>query len=149
MDVEVLFSFMDTLRTALIQFVHYVPFMSKAPAMWSLSVLRVLLLARCPALTLATQNRETVRRIWASHHTCILLSFFQSQCVVYVRMPFHPPDLKRRWYSESVHVYVGSTAISAAKREFNRFAKLKQVQNQAVHVELSIRYWGSRTDFDS
>lgn len=103
--------------------------------MWSLSVLRVLLLARCPALTLATQNRETVQRIWASHHTCILLSFFQSQCVVYVKMPFHPPNLKRRWYSQPVHVYVGSTAISAAKREFNRFAKLKQVQNQAVHVD--------------
>ena len=81
--------------------------------------------------------------------TCILLSFFQSQCMVYVKMPFHPPNLKRRWYSQSVHVYVGSTAISAAKREFNRFAKLKQVQHSAVHVELSIRYCSSRTDFDS
>ena len=74
---------------------------------------------------------------------------FQSSHVVYVKMPFHPPDQKRRWYTQSGHFYIGSTAISAVKREFNRFAKLKQIRrNLAVHAELSICYW-SRTDFES
>ena len=74
---------------------------------------------------------------------------FQSSHVVYVKMPFHPPDQKRRWYTQSGHFYVGSTAISAVKCEFDRFAKLKQIRrNLAVHAELSICYW-SRTDFES
>ena len=75
--------------------------------------------------------------------------FFQSSHVVYVKMPFHPPDQKRRWYTQSGHFYVGSTAVSAVKCEFARFAKLKQIRrNLAVHAELSICYW-SRTDFES
>ena len=75
--------------------------------------------------------------------------FFQSSHLVYVKMPFHPPDQKRRWYTQSGHFYVGSTAISAVKCEFDRFAKLKQFRrNLAVHAELSICYW-SRTDFES
>ena len=74
--------------------------------------------------------------------------FFQSSHVVYVKMPFHPPDQKRRW-SRSPDIYIGSTAISAVKREFKRFAKLKQIRrNLAVHAEMSIRYWSARTDFE-
>ena len=76
--------------------------------------------------------------------------FFQSPYVVYAKMPFHPPDQKRRWYTRSGHFQIGSTAISAVKREFNRFAKLKQIwSNPTVHAELSVRYWSTRTDFES
>jgi hypothetical protein len=76
--------------------------------------------------------------------------FFQSSYVVYVKMPFHPPDQKRRWYTRSGHFYIGSTAISAVKRDFNRFAKLKQIwRNPTVHAELSVRYWSTRTIFES
>ena len=76
--------------------------------------------------------------------------FFQTSNVVYVKMPFHPPDPKRRWYKQSGHFYVGSTAITAVKREFNRVAKLKQIRrNLAVHAELSTRYWSNRSDFET
>ena len=69
MDVEVLFSFMDTLRTALIQFVHYVPFMSKAPAMWSLSVLRVSFVGALPRSHIGhTKSRNRSKNLGISPH---------------------------------------------------------------------------------
>ena len=64
--------------------------------------------------------------------------FFQSQCAVYVKLPFHDPDSSHFGYTQHGHVYVGSTAVSVAKRNFNRQAKFKQLRNgQAVHAELS------------
>ena len=56
MNVEVLFSVIDILRSALTHFVHYVPFISGGPAMWSLSILHVLLLTRYSAPTLTTRQ---------------------------------------------------------------------------------------------
>jgi hypothetical protein len=141
MNVEVLFSVIDILRSALTHFVHYVPFISGGPAMWSLSILHVLLLTRYSAPTLTTrQCRNRWKNSSISPHM-YTYPFFQSSHVVSVKMPFHPPDQKRRWYTQSGHFYIGSTAISAVKREFNRLAKLKQIRrNLAVHAELSIRY---------
>ena len=64
-------------------------------------------------------NGEAVQRIQASPHTCTLTRFSILMCG-YVKMPFHPPDQKRRWYTRPGHFYISSTAISALKREFNR-----------------------------
>lgn len=48
------------------------------------------------------------------------------------------------------HCYVGSTSIGAARRDFNRAAKIKQLQQrQVVHVELSLRYWAERPNYTS
>ena len=47
-------------------------------------------------------------------------------------------------YHQHGRFYVGSTSISASKRDFNRMAKLKQMlSDSAVHVELAIRYWAN------
>ena len=125
MNVEALFSVIDIPRSALTHFVHYVPFISKGPAMWSLSILHVLLLARYSAPTLTTRQwRNRLKKSGVSPHM-YTYPFFQSSYVVYVKMPFHPSDQKRGWYTQPGHFYIGSTAISAVKREFNRFANLK------------------------
>ena len=118
--------------------------------MWSLSILHVLLLTRYSAPTLTTRQwRNRLKHLGISPHM-YTFPFFQTSNVVYVKMPFHPPDPKRRWYKQSGHFYVGSTAITAVKREFNRVAKLKQIRrNLAVHAELSTRYWSNRSDFET
>ena len=118
--------------------------------MWSLSILHVLLLTRYSAPTLTTRQwRNRFKLLGISPHM-YTFPLFQTSNVVYVKMPFHPPDPKRRWYKQSGHFYVGSTAITAVKREFNRVAKLKQIRrNLAVHAELSIRYWSNRSDFET
>ena len=51
--------------------------------------------------------------------THVHLPVFSILMCGYVKMPFHPPDQKRRWYTRSGH-FISSTAISALKREFNR-----------------------------
>ena len=55
--------------------------------------------------------------------------FFQSQCAVYVKLPFHPVDPSHPVCSQHGHFYVGSTGMSASKRDFNRAAKLKLLEN--------------------
>ena len=62
-------------------------------------------------------NGEAVQRIQA--HVVHLPVFSILMCG-YVKMPFHPPDQKRRWYTQSGHFYISSTAISALKPEVNR-----------------------------
>ena len=50
-------------------------------------------------------------------------------------------------YHQRGRFYVGSTSISASKRDFNRMAKLKQtLSDSAVHVELAIRYWANKPE---
>ena len=40
--------------------------------------------------------------------------FFQSQCAVYVKLPFHAPDSPHFGYTQHCHFYVESTAVSVA-----------------------------------
>ena len=48
-------------------------------------------------------------------------------------------------YHQHGHTYIGSTSISIPKREYNRHAKLKQLQNNhPISAELSLRYWHSK-----
>ena len=80
-------------------------------------------------------------------------AFFNSPCTVYVKLPFYWTfqSIKERIaYHQHGRFYVGSTSITAAKRGYNRMAKLKQtLSDSAVHVELAIRYWASQPlDFE-
>ena len=76
MNVEVLFSMIDILRSALTHFVHSVPFMSKGPAMWSLSILHVLLLTRYSAPTLTTRQWRNRLKEFRHLTTYVHLSVF-------------------------------------------------------------------------
>ena len=50
-------------------------------------------------------------------------------------------------YHQHGRFYVGSTSISASKRDFNRMATLKQtLSDSAVHVALAIRYWANKPE---
>ena len=75
-------------------------------------------------------------------------AFFNSACTVYIKLPFYwtfQRTNKRVFYHQHGRFYVGSTSITAAKRDYNRIAKLKQtLSDSAVHVELAIRYWASQ-----
>jgi hypothetical protein len=116
--------------------------------MWALSLIHVLLLSRFSAPTIESRkwrNRLNFLNVSPETYT---YPFFQSQCAVYVKLPFHPVDPSHPVCSQHGHFYVGSTGMSASKRDFNRAAKLKLLENgQAVHVELSIRYWLSNNNF--
>ena len=117
--------------------------------MWALSLLQVVLLCYYSAPTLESRkwrNRLHFLKINPSMYSYL---FFQSQCAVYVKLPFHAPDSPHFGYTQHGHFYVGSTAVSVAKWDFNRQAKFKQLRNgQAIHVELSIRYWSSSGNFN-
>lgn len=78
--------------------------------------------------------------------------YFNSACSVYIKLPFYwtvQGTSNQPVYHQFGRFYIGSTSITAAKRDFNRMAKLKQVlHDSAVHVELAIRYWASHpSDF--
>ena len=78
--------------------------------------------------------------------------YFNSACSVYIKLPFYwtvQGTSNQPVYHQFGRFYIGSTSITAAKRDFNRMAKLKQVlHDSAVHVELAIRYWANKpSDF--
>ena len=116
--------------------------------MWALSLIHVLVLSKFSAPTLESRkwrNRLNLLGVCPEMYT---YPFFQVQCAVYVKLPFHPLQPENPVYHQHGHFYVGSTSISACKRDFNRSAKLKQLGlGQAVNVELSIRYWQSHKNF--
>ena len=76
--------------------------------------------------------------------------YFSSACSVYIKLPFYwtvQGTRNRTVYHQHGRFYVGSTSISASKRDFNRMAKLKQtLSDSAVHVELAIRYWANKPE---
>ena len=74
--------------------------------------------------------------------------YFNTACSVYIKLPFYwtaQGTRNRTVYHQHGRFYVGSTSISASKRDFNRMAKMKQtLSDSAVHVELAIRYWANK-----
>ena len=82
------------------------------------------------------------------HISYTFFAFFNHACSVYIKLPFYWTFQKlsdKIAYHQHGRFYIGSTSISAAKRDFNRTAKLKQtLSDSAVHVELAMRYWASR-----
>jgi hypothetical protein len=114
--------------------------------MWALSLIHVLLLSRFSAPTIESRKWRNRLNFLNVNPETYTYPFFQ--CAVYVKLPFHPIDPSHPVYRQHGHFYVGSTGISASQRAFNRAAKLKQLEiGQAVHVELSIRYWFSNNNF--
>ena len=65
-------------------------------------------------------------------------------CAVYCKAPV---DWKpRRYYKQpSQMIYVGSTSVSVARREWNRHAALRRLEHTpCTQAELSLRYWKSK-----
>ena len=124
-----LFEVLANLQEALTFCIHRIPHIPKALAMWALSLIHVLLLSRFSAPTIESRkwrNRLNFLNVSPETYT---YPFFQSQCAVYVKLPFHPVDPSHPVCSQHGHFYVGSTGMSASKRDFNRAAKLKLLEN--------------------
>ncbi|CAE7585122.1 unnamed protein product [Symbiodinium sp. CCMP2592] len=69
---------------------------------------------------------------------------FSQPCAVYVKLLF--PRLNKQAYATATRdasfCYIGSTNITVAKREYNRVAKLRQLQQLKLpKTESAIRYW--------
>ncbi|CAE6952265.1 unnamed protein product [Symbiodinium sp. CCMP2592] len=69
---------------------------------------------------------------------------FSQPCAVYVKLLF--PRLNKQAYATATRdasfCYIGSTNITVAKREYNRVAKLRQLQQLKLpKTEIAIRYW--------
>ncbi|CAE7453021.1 unnamed protein product [Symbiodinium sp. CCMP2592] len=69
---------------------------------------------------------------------------FSQPCAVYVKLAF--PRLNKQTYATATRdasfCYIGSTNITVAKREYNRVAKLRQLQQLKLpKTEIAIRYW--------
>ena len=122
-------------------------------AMWSFGLLHLVSLFGYPSGTSVTtiwQRRLSSLGISLETYT---FAFFNHACSVYIKLPFYWTFQKfsdKIAYHQHGRFYIGSTSISAAKRDFNRMAKLKQtLSDSAVHVELAIRYWASNpSDFE-
>ena len=122
-------------------------------AMWSFGLLHLVSLFGYPSGTSVTtiwQRRLSSLGISLETYT---FAFFNHACSVYIKLPFYWTFQKlsdKIAYHQHGRFYIGSTSISAAKRDFNRMAKLKQtLSDSAVHVELAIRYWASHpSDFE-
>ena len=91
------------------------------------------------------QRRLSSLRISLEMYT---FPYFNTACSVYIKLPFYwtaQGTRDRTVYHQHGRFYVGSTSISASKRDFNRMAKMKQtLSDSAVHVELAIRYWANK-----
>ena len=121
--------------------------------MWSFGLLHLVSLFGYPSGTSVTtiwQRRLSSLGISLETYT---FAFFNHACSVYIKLPFYWTFQKfsdKIVYHQHGRFYIGSTSITAAKRDFNRMAKLKQtLSDSAVHVELAIRYWASiPSDFE-
>ena len=132
------------IRAFLIRIIHFVPAIQKNIAVWSFGLLHLVALLGFPSGTNTTQ-------IWQRRLSNLGISlemytfpYFNTACSVYIKLPFYwtaQGTRNRTVYHQHGRFYVGSTSISASKRDFNRMAKMKQtLSDSAVHVELAIRY---------
>ena len=137
---------------ALIRVIHHVPAIQKNIAMWAFGLLHLVALFGYPsAATVTTIWQRRLSSIGISLET-YTFAFFSHACTVYIKLPFYwtfQSMSDKIVYHHHGRFYIGSTSITAAKRDFNRMAKMKQtLSDSAVHVELAIRYWASQpSDF--
>ena len=76
---------------------------------------------------------------------------FTKPCAVYIKLKF--PKLNEAGYAQTSKdasfCYVGSTNITVARREYNRVAKLRQLQNLKLpKTEIAIRYWRDANNYE-
>ena len=98
----------------------------------------------------AQQLRERLRRKGAVPELYTFTKFTQP-CAVYLKMKF--PKLNSAGYAgigkDVSFCYIGSTNITVAKREYNRVAKLRQLQQLKLpKTEIAIRYWNVSQNYE-
>ena len=90
------------------------------------------------------------KEFFTQHHitpNSYTLTRTQQTPAVYIKLPFH--HTTSHTYQQTGHQYIGSTNVGIYKREFNRQAKIKQLQQQKTpHVELAIRWWHTNHNYN-
>ena len=122
----------------------FVPNINKEVLIWLVGLLHLTFLFHRAKPTQAAA--EMCQRLKEKGVVPELYTFsrFSQPCAVYVKMKF--PFLNQSGFAEcgrdASFCYVGSTNITVAKREYNRVAKLRQLQNLKLpKTEIAIRYW--------
>ena len=111
-----------------------------------------------PCCFVSFPSKTTVTTIWQRRPSSLGISLetytfalSNRACTVHIKLPFYwtfQRTSDRIVYHQHGRFHIGSTSITAAKRDFNRMAKLETLSDSAVHVELAIRYWASHpSDF--
>ena len=119
--------------------------------MWHLGLLHlVFIFHRTRQSAAAQQLRERLRRKGAVPELYSFTKFTQP-CAVYLKMKF--PKLNSAGYADIgkdvSFCYIGSTNITVAKREYNRVAKLRQLQQLKLpKTETAIRYWNDSQNYE-
>lgn len=130
--------------------IHKIPAIDKSVCIWAFGALHLFMLFTYPAPTLQTRLWKLRLQFFNVNLNTYTYTRFQMSNAVYLKSMFNDfdPESKHLRFTQKGHCYVGSTSIGAARRDFNRSAKLKQLQQrQAVQVELSLRYWADRPSF--
>ena len=127
-----------------------VPNVSKEVMMWLVGLIfLVFLFHRSSTTSTAKELREQLKQ-----KGCIpelyTFSRFQRVNAVYAKMML--PTFKNgfaQFNTQQSIMYIGSTRLKPAQREFNRQAKIKQLKGGSLpKVELAIRYWVDNANYD-
>ena len=116
--------------------------------MWLVGLIHLVFLFHRTRQSAATQQlRERLREKGAAPELYTFTKFTKP-CAVYIELKF--PKLNEAGYAQTSRdasfCYVGSTNITVAKREYNRVAKLRQLQNLKL-PEIAIRYWRDANNY--
>ena len=131
--------------------VHVPAISNKDVLLWLVGLIHLVFLfhrARPAAATTQLQDRLREKGVVPELYT---FSRFEQPCAVYVKLKF--PKLNHAGYPEiskdTSFCYVGSTNLTVAKREYNRVAKLKQLQQLKLpKTEIAIRYWHDKQNYE-
>ena len=119
--------------------------------MWLVGLLHlVVLFHRTRQSAASSQLQERLRKKGAVPDLYTFDKFSQP-CAVYAKIKF-PKLSPAGWaiiHKEDAYYYVGSTNATLAKREYNRVAKLRQLQNLKLpKTEIAIRYWKDANNYE-
>ena len=123
--------------------VHVPAISNKDVLLWLVGLVHLVFLfhrARPAAATTQLRDRLREKGVVPELYT---FSRFEQPCAVYIKLKF--PKLNQAGFPEiskdTSFCYVGSTNLTVARREYNRVAKLKQLQQLKLpKTEIAIRY---------
>ena len=131
--------------------VHVPAISNKDVLLWLVGLVHLVFLfhrARPAAATTQLRDRLREKGVVPELYT---FSRFEQPCAVYIKLKF--PKLNQAGFPEiskdTSFCYVGSTNLTVARREYNRVAKLKQLQQLKLpKTEIAIRYWHDKQNYE-
>ena len=132
----------------------YAPAINKEFLIWLVGLLRLVFVFRRTRQAAAAQQLKERLREKGAVPGLYTFSKFTQPCAVYVKLKAQQHRIRRdpevgKDVSFCYVGYVGSTNITVAKREYNRVANLRQLQQLKLpKTEIAIRYWHDTQTYD-